>query len=44
MFIWGTWVAQLIERPTLGFSSGHALTVRGIKPHIGVCADSVEPA
>ena len=37
----GTWVAQLVKCPTLGH---HDLTVREIKPHIGNCADSVEPA
>ena len=25
------------------FSSGHDVTVRGLKPHIGLCADSSEP-
>ena len=40
----GAWVAQLVEWPTLGFSSGHDFTVRGIEPHIGLCADSTEPA
>ena len=37
---WGAWGAQSIKHPTL---SGHDLTVRGIKPQIGLCADSVEP-
>ena len=40
----GAWVAQLIKHLTLDFSSGHDLTVRGFEPHIGFCADSVEPA
>ena len=40
----GPWVTQLVERPALNFSSGPALTVREIKPRIGLCADSAEPA
>ena len=32
---WGTWVAQSVERPTLGFSSGHDLMVREIEPCLG---------
>ena len=39
-----TGVAQLVERPTLGFSSGHDLTVCEFEPCIGLCADSAEPA
>ena len=30
--LWGTWVAELVERPTLDFSSGHDLTACGIEP------------
>ena len=40
----GAWVAQLVERPTLGFSLGHDLMVRGFKPRVGLHADSMEPA
>ena len=40
----GTWVAHLAKCPTHDFNSGHDLMVRGIKPHIGLCADSSEPA
>ena len=40
----GAWVAQLGEHLTLDFGSGHDLMVRGIKPHIGLYADSEEPA
>ena len=40
----GTWAAQSFERLTLGFSSGHDLTVHEFKPRIGLCTDSVEPA
>ena len=32
----------VVERLTLGFSSGHDLTAH--EPHVGLCADSVEPA
>ena len=42
--IWGALVAQSIERPTLGFGSGHDLMVRGSEPHFGLCTDSEEPA
>ena len=31
----GTWVAQVVKRRTLDFSSGHDLTVRGIEPTLG---------
>ena len=41
---WGTWVAQLIKQPTLGFGSGHDLTVCEFEPRIRLCADSEEPA
>ena len=37
-------VAQPVKHPTLGFSLGHDLTVCGIEPRIGFCADSMEPA
>ena len=40
---WGNWVAQSATHPTLGFSSGHDLPVRGFEPRVGVCADSSEP-
>ena len=40
---WGAWVAQLVEHPTIDFSSGHDLTVCGIEPHVGLCTDSMEP-
>ena len=40
----GTWVAQSVKCRTLGLSSVHDLTVCGIEPCIGLCADSVEPA
>ena len=41
---WGVRVAQLAERPTLGFRSSHDLTVCGFQPHAGLCADGVESA
>ena len=40
----GTWVAQLVKRPTLDFSSGHDLIVRGFGHCTGFCVDSAEPA
>ena len=40
----GAWVAQSVGCLTLDFSSGHDLKVCGIEPHVGLCADSVEPA
>ena len=39
-----TWMAQSVKRPTLGFSSGHDLTVCEFEPLIGLCANSAEPA
>ena len=33
-----------LSQLTLDFSSGHDLTVREIKPCVGLCADSTEPA
>ena len=40
----GTWVAQSVKCLALGFSSGYDLEVHGFEPHLGLCADSVEPA
>ena len=37
-------MAQLVEHPTLGFSSGHDFMVHEVEPHVGLCADSMEPA
>ena len=37
-------MAQSVEHPALGFSSGHDLTVREFEPRIRLCAVSVEPA
>ena len=37
-------MAQSVKHLTLDFDSGHDLTVRGFEPHIGLCADSAEPA
>ena len=37
-------VAQSVEHPTVDFGSGHDLTVGEIEPHVGLCADSMEPA
>ena len=38
---WGALVAQSAERPTLGFSSGYDLTVRGFEPRTGYHAVSL---
>ena len=40
----GAWGAQSGEPPTLDLSSDHDLTVPGIEPLVGFCADSAEPA
>ena len=40
----GAWVAQSVKRPTLDFGSGHDLVVHEFEPHVGLWADSVEPA
>ena len=37
-------VAQSVKHLTLDFSLGHDLRIHGIEPHVGVCADSAEPA
>ena len=44
MYVGGAWVAQSVECPTLDFDSDHNLTVPGVEPHIGLCADNAEPA
>ena len=36
-------MAQLVKRLTLGFSSGHDLTVREFESRIWLCAESSEP-
>ena len=40
----GAQVAQSMKRPALDFGSGLDLTVREFEPHVGLCADDVEPA
>ena len=40
----GTWEAPSVKRLTLDFGSGHDLTVHELESHVGLCADSVEPA
>ena len=42
--IWGTWVAPSVKHPTLGFGSGHDLMVHEFDPHVGLHADTMEPA
>ena len=34
----GTWVAQSVKCPTLGFGSGHDPMGGEIEPHVGLCA------
>ena len=41
---WGAWVARPVKRPTLGYGSGHHLTVREFEPRVRLCADGPEPA
>ena len=40
----GTWVAESVKRPTLGFGSVHDLTVHGFEPCMGLVTFSAEPA
>ena len=40
----GTWLAQSVKRPTLGFGSGHDLTVCEFELRNGLCVDSAGPA
>ena len=40
----GAWVVQLVKPLALAFSSGHDLMVCEMEPHLGLCADSMEPA
>ena len=42
--LWGAWVAQLVKRPALGFSSGGDRATCEFEPHSGLFADSPEPA
>ena len=37
-------MAQSVKQPTLDFGSGLDLTVREFKPHVGLCANIMEPA
>ena len=37
-------MAQSVKHPTPGFGSGHDLPVHEIEPHLGLHADSAEPA
>ena len=43
---WGTWVAQSVKCAALGLGSGRDFKVREreFESHIGLCADSMEPA
>ena len=40
MLAGAAWVAPLVKRLTLGFDSGHDLTVCEFEPPFGLCADS----
>ena len=40
----GAWLAQSVKHLTLDLGSGHDLTVREFKPHIGLHTDGAEPA
>ena len=42
-YVWGSWVAQLVEHPTLDFGLGHDPMVMGSNPLLGSVL-SVEPA
>ena len=37
-------MAQLVKSPTVDFGSAHDLTIGEIEPHVGLHADSAEPA
>ena len=37
-------MTQLVKHPTLGFSSGHDLAVRGSEPCVGLYSDNAESA
>ena len=37
-------MARSVEHPTLDYGSGHDLLVPEIEAHVGLCADSPEPA
>ena len=41
---WGARGAQSVEHRTLGFSSGHDLTVCEFESCVGLCADGADPA
>ena len=41
---WAPGWPSRFKSPILGFSSGHDLMVHDIEPHVGLCADSVDPA
>ena len=43
-FLGGARVALWVELPALDLGSGHDLEVHGIKPGVGLHADSTEPA
>ena len=40
---WDAWVAQSVKHLTFDFGLGRDLAGRESEPHIGLCADTVEP-
>ena len=40
----GAWVPQVVKHLALDVGLGHDLVVHGIEPHVGLCADRMEPA
>ena len=38
----GAWAAQSVKQPTLGFGSGHDLTVCEFEPCVKLCSDSMD--
>ena len=43
VYVQGCWVAQSVKRLTLGFVSGHDVTVRDFESHVRLCTNSTEP-
>ena len=44
MAAWGAWGLSRLSVTTLGFGSGHDLTVHEFEPHVRLCAAHAEPA
>ena len=43
VYVQGCWVAQSVKRLTLGFVSGHDVTVRDFESRVRLCTNSTEP-